>query len=318
MKNDGYSVIFVSHKLTEVLSIADRITVLRRGRLVETMSNRNVRKQELANLMVGRDVVFDMGQRGGEGPQAATSANARTVLKMQNVTARNDRHLVALDNVSLILNPGEIMGIAGVAGNGQLELAEVITGLRKVELGAIYTLGKNVTNRSVREIIELGVAYIPEDRINVGSIGTLGITDNVLLKCYDLFSFFDMSEISNCSKALMDKYDVVYSDISAPVKYLSGGNLQKLILSRELREMPKLLVAAYPTRGLDVGAIEYVRNVLLACRESGSAILLISEDLDELLTMSDRIEVMYEGRLTSMPTKDIHRIGLAMAGLHKE
>jgi len=239
-------------------------------------------------------------------------------LRMEDVIARNNRHLVALDSMSLILNSGEILGIAGVAGNGQLELAEVITGLRKVESGSIYVLGRDVTNRSVKEIIELGVAYIPEDRINVGSIGTLGIADNVLLKCYDLFSFFDMSEISKCSKALMDKYDVVYSDLSAPVRYLSGGNLQKLILSRELREMPKLLVAAYPTRGLDVGAIEYVRNVLLDCRDSGSAILLISEDLDELLTISDRIEVIYEGKLTSVPTKDVHRIGLAMAGLHEE
>ena len=174
----------------------------------------------------------------------------------------------------------------------------------------------DVTNRPVKEIIELGVAYIPEDRINVGSIGTLGISDNVLLKCYDLFSFLDAAGISEYSEGLMDKYDVVYSTLSTPVGYLSGGNLQKLILSRELREIPKLLIAAYPTRGLDVRAIEYVRKVMVDCRNSGSAILFISEDLDELLNLSDRIAVMYEGKLTFMPDKDIHRIGSAMAGAH--
>ncbi len=201
-----------------------------------------------------------------------------------------------------------------MAGNGQLELAEVITGLRKVESGSIHLLDKEITNRPIKEIIEMGVAYIPEDRINVGSIATLGIPENVLLKCYDLFSFLDPTEISNYSESLMDKYGVAYSRLSAPVRYLSGGNLQKLILSRELREIPKLLIAAYPSRGLDVGAIEYVRKVLVNCRNSGSAILLISEDLDELLAMSDRIAVLYEGKLTFMPTRDINSIGLAMAG----
>ncbi len=308
MKANGYSVVFISHKLNEVLSIADRITVLRGGRLVETIRNQNVRKEELARLMVGRNITTDVVAR------RAVSDEAETVLRMEGVTARNDRRLVALNNLSLTLRSGEILGIAGVAGNGQLELAEVVTGLRKAESGYIYVMGENVTGKSVKEIIELGTAYIPEDRINVGSIGTLGINDNVLLKCYDLFSFLNAVEISTYSAGLMDRYDVVYSSLSAPVRYLSGGNLQKLILSRELREIPKLLIAAYPTRGLDVGAIEYVRKVLTHCRNSGSAILLISEDLDELLALSDRIGVMYEGELTFMPTGDVHKIGLAMAG----
>jgi simple sugar transport system ATP-binding protein len=243
-----------------------------------------------------------------------TGGEARPILRMTDVIARNDRNLVALDEVSLTLHSGEILGIAGVAGNGQLELAEAIAGLRKVESGSIYVLERDVTKGSVKDIIDLGVAYVPEDRINTGSISNLGICDNVLLKSYDFFSFFDAAEIDRYSEGLMDNYEVVYSSLSTPVRHLSGGNLQKLILARELREIPKLLIAAYPTRGLDVGAIEYVRKVLLDCRNSGSAILLISEDLDELLDISDRIGVMYEGKLTFMPTRDVHRIGLAMAG----
>ena len=309
MKNEGYSIVFISHKLGEALSIADRITVLRKGRLVDTIRNRDVRKEELAKLMVGREVGMN-----DAGRMPALPGEAEAVLRMENVTARNDRRLVALDGVSLTLHSGEILGIAGVAGNGQLELAEVIAGLREAESGSIHILGRDVTKKSIKEIIEMGVAYIPEDRINVGSIATLGIYDNILLKCYDLFSFLDVSEISKCSKDLMDRYNVTYSTLSTPVRHLSGGNLQKLILARELREIPKLLIGAYPTRGLDVGAIEYVRKILIDCRDSGSAIILISEDLDELLAISDRIAVMYEGKLTFMPAKDINSIGLAMAG----
>ncbi len=313
MRNDGYSIVFVSHKLGEVLSISDRITVLRKGRLVDTVSNEDLQKGELARLMVGRDVILEAEKReAGEGKREVV------VLRLENVTARNERRLVALDNVSLTLHSGEILGIAGVAGNGQPELAEVITGLRKVESGSIYASGREITSKSVKDIIELGLAYIPEDRISVGSVGTLGIPDNVLLKCYNLFSFLDSTGINSYSENLMDRYDVVYSDLSTPVRHLSGGNLQKLILARELREIPRILVAAYPTRGLDVAAIEYVRKVLVDCRDGGSAILLISEDLDELLALSDRIAVIYEGELTFMPTKDIHQIGLAMAGSHGE
>jgi simple sugar transport system ATP-binding protein len=250
--------------------------------------------------------------------QADIVDRTEPVLKLENVTARNERRLVALDNASLTLHSGEILGIAGVAGNGQLELAEVRTGLRKVESGSIYALGREITNKSVREIIELGLAYIPEDRISMGSIATLGIPENVLLKCYSLFSFLDSTGINSYSENLMDRYEVVYSDLPTPVRHLSGGNLQKLILARELREIPRILIAAYPTRGLDVAAIEYVREVLLDCRDGGSAILLISEDLDELLALSDTVAVIYEGKLTFIPTKDIHKIGLAMGGSREE
>jgi ABC-type uncharacterized transport system ATPase subunit len=308
MRDEGYSIVFVSHKLGEVLSIADRITILRKGRLVNAIINQNLRQEELARLMVGRDVMLDAGG------QRAAPGEAEMILRMEDVTARNDRRLIALNGVSLALHSSEILGIAGVAGNGQSELAEVITGLRKTESGSIQILGQDVTNASAKDIIELGAAYIPEDRINVGSVGSLDIRDNIMLKCYDLFSFLNSAEISEYSESLVNKYGVVYPDLSTPVRHLSGGNLQKLILSRELRETPTLLIASYPVRGLDVGAIEYVRNVLVDCRNNGSAILLISEDLDELLALSDRIAVIYEGKLTFMPTRDVHTIGLAMAG----
>jgi simple sugar transport system ATP-binding protein len=239
----------------------------------------------------------------------------REMLKVENVTAKNDRQLVALDELSLTLHAGEILGIAGVAGNGQSELTEVITGLRKIESGSIYIDGEDIRNKTIKEIIDSGVAYIHEDRLGTASVGNLSIPDNVLLKCYDMFSFFNKAEINQYSENLMQKYNVVYSNLLEPVKYLSGGNLQKVILARELRKIPKLLIAAYPTRGLDVGAAEFVRNILLDCRNNGSAVLLISEDLDELISISDRIAVIYEGKLTFMETKDINEIGLAMAGI---
>lgn len=307
MRDEGYAIIIVSHKLDEVLSIADKITILRRGKLVDTLPNQNVQKAELARMMVGRDVILDTGHRQG------TDSGSELALQMNNVVARSNRRLIALDNVSLELHSGEILGVAGVAGNGQSELAEVLTGLRNVESGSINIFGEETTKMSVKDIIQLGVAYIPEDRVNVGSIGTLNVNDNILLRCYDLFSFLNKAEISGFSEELVRKYDVACSNLSKPVRYLSGGNLQKLILARELREAPKLLIATYPSRGLDVGAIEYVRNVLMECRKSGSAILLISEDLDGLLSLSDRIAVMYEGKFTSIPTRDRQEIGLAMA-----
>ena len=239
----------------------------------------------------------------------------KEILKLENVTVKNDRQLTALDELSLTLHAGEILGIAGVAGNGQSELAEVITGLRKIESGSIYIDGEDIRDKKVKDIIDSGVAYIHEDRTGTASVLNFSVIDNVLLKCYDTFSFFNKAEIKKYSENLMQRYDVVYSNLSEPVKYLSGGNLQKLILARELREIPKLLIASYPTRGLDVGAAEFVRKRLSDCKNSGTAVLLISEDLDELISISDRIVVIYEGKLTFMETRDINEIGLAMAGV---
>ena len=286
MKDEGYSIIFISHKLGEVLSISDRITVLRKGKVVDTVANKDIQKKDIVKLMVGREI-DDFTQAvsppltpSSKKVSAGGISSKREILKVENVTAKNDRQLVALAELSLTLHAGEILGIAGVAGNGQSELGEVITGLRKIESGSIYIDGEDIRNKTIKEIIDSGVAYIHEDRFRIASVGNLSIPDNVLLKCYDMFSFLNQAEINKYSEDLMRKYDVVYSNLSEPVKHLSGGNLQKVILARELREIPKLLIAAYPTRGLDVGAAEFIRNTLLECRSSGTAVLLISEDLE--------------------------------------
>ncbi|MFQ6041000.1 MAG: ABC transporter ATP-binding protein, partial [Candidatus Poribacteria bacterium] len=324
MKDEGYSIIFISHKLGEVLSISDRITVLRKGKVIDTVTNKGIQRQDLVKLMVGREIddfsqlepkVNGRPTSVGEIPPLKRDVPDREILKIENVTAKNDRQLTALDGLSLTLHAGEILGIAGVAGNGQSELAEVITGLRKIESGSIYIDGEDIRDKKIKDIIDLGVAYIHEDRTGTASALGSSVIDNVLMKCYDIFSFFNKAEIKKYSENLMRRYDVVYSNLSEPVKYLSGGNLQKLILARELRAIPKLLIASYPTRGLDVGAAEFVRKRLLDCRNSGTAVLFISEDLDELISMSDRIAVIYEGKLTFMETKDINEIGLAMAGV---
>ncbi|MBD3181174.1 ATP-binding cassette domain-containing protein [Candidatus Poribacteria bacterium] len=310
MKKQNYSIIFVSHKLKEVLSISDRITILRRGKLVQTMPNKHIDNNTLAKLMVGRYVNAKVSIQEQE-------SRGKVVLNLENVIAKGDKGYKALKDISLSLESGEILGIAGVAGNGQTELAQVITGLRKTESGSIKIMDNEVTGKSVKQIIKSGVAYIPEDRIKTGSIADLDIYDNILLKRYDNFSFLDSSEIEKYSEKVIDEYDVNYPDLSTPIKHLSGGNLQKLILARELYEIPKLLIAAYPTRGLDVSSVEYIRRKIVEIRNRGSAILLISEDLDELISISDRIGVMYEGRLTFISEKDINKIGLAMAGSYE-
>ena len=326
MRTEGYSIIFISHKLGEVLSISDQITVLRKGKIIDTFTNEGIQRKDLVKLMVGREIdefpqlePIPAGRSTSVGkiPPDLKIGDVldREILKIENVTAKNDRQLIALDELSLTLHAEEIVGIAGVAGNGQSELAEVITGLRKNESGSIYIDGEDIHGKTVKSIIDSGVAFIHEDRARIASVGNLSIPDNVLLKCYEIFSFFNKSEINKYSEDLMQEYDVIYSNLSEPVKYLSGGNLQKVILARELRENPKLLVAVYPTRGLDVGAAEFVRRRLLECRNSGTAVLLISEDLDELISISDRIAVIYEGRLTFMETRNINEIGLAMTGV---
>ena len=315
MRGDGYSIIFVSHKLEQVLAIADKITILRQGRVAATLPNRGVDRNNLVNLMVGRPV--ERGARRSEGGIGGKSPGT-TVLRMESVVARNSRGLVALKGINLTIGSGEILGIAGIAGNGQLELAEAVTGLRPVDSGQIWFGDRNITHCSVKERLTLGLAYVPEDRVGVGSVSSLGIRDNMLLRCYDEFSFFDTTEVDRYATELMEQYGVTYTNLSTPVKHLSGGNLQKMVLSRELRVLPKLLVAAYPIRGLDVTAIEHIHQILLKCRDDGTAILLISEELDELLAVSDRIAVLYGGNLIAMPTRDVRNIGLAMAGAYEQ
>ena len=295
MVAQGKSVIFISHKLQEVTAIADRVSVLRRG--VATASGieaKGVTRQELARLMVGREVVFFVDKK--------PSKPGKLVLDVKDVYAENDKGLPSLRGVSLNVREGEIVGIAGVAGNGQIELSQVIAGLRTCDQGEVLLNGDKVSNRDTLYGIEHGMSYVPEDRTHVGSSPNLSVTDNVIMKNYrkppiSKGSLLDMTAATSFAKELKAAYDIIVPSVNTPVRLLSGGNLQRVILAREISGRPNFMVAVQPTRGLDVGAIEGVHSLLLTQREAGAAVLLISEELEELLALSDRVYVIYEGKI---------------------
>lgn len=314
MTERGESIVFISHKLDEVLAIADRITVMRRGKVTAAgLPAAGRTKVELAKLMVGRELLESI------------SKDSRTpgdvVLSALDVSATNDKGLPALHNFSLDVRSGEIVGLAGVAGNGQSELAEVITGLRECH-GRITVNGREVANRPAIEAIREGVAHVPEDRHGVGSAPSLSITDNLIMKSYREAPvsrgwIIDTGVARKNAEDLRESYRIAMPSVDAEARLLSGGNLQRMILAREIESGPRLMVAVQPTRGLDVGAIENVHRLLLAQRSEGTAILLISEDLDEILALADRVAVIYEGELLGIldaSTADIHEIGMMMTG----
>ena len=295
MVAQGKSVIFISHKLQEVTAIADRVSVLRRG--VATASgveSKGVSRQELARLMVGREVVFFVDKKPVK--------PGKLVLDVKDVHAENDKGLPALRGLSLNVCEGEIVGVAGVAGNGQNELSQVITGLRKCMQGTVTLNGNTVSNRDTLFGIQHGMSYVPEDRTHVGSAPNLSITDNVIMKNYrkspiSNHGMLDMPAATKFADELKKAYDIIVPSINTPVRLLSGGNLQRVILAREISGNPNFMVAVQPTRGLDVGAIEGVHRLLLTQREAGAAVLLVSEELEELLALSDRVYVIYEGKI---------------------
>lgn len=307
----GKTIIFISHKLEEVLSIADRITVLRGGKSVATVEAASMDKAQLASLMVGREVLFQLDK-----PQQEPG-EPRLVL--EHVTALDDKALSALRDLSLTVHQGEIVGVAGVAGNGQRELAEVISGLRPAQDGTVTINGEDVTKTPPLTRIEAGIAYVPEDRSATASAPNLSITHNLALKAYRNVQglFIDRREMVERAEQLIVEYDISTPSAATPTRKLSGGNLQKVILAREISSQPQVLVAAYPTRGLDIGATENVRQILLTQRNEGAAILLVSEDLDEIFALSDRIVVLYEGQVMGVvdaAEADRAQIGLMMAG----
>ncbi|MFQ5399168.1 MAG: ABC transporter ATP-binding protein [Anaerolineae bacterium] len=314
MAAQGKSIIFISHKLQEVTAVADRVTVLRKGRVTaEGVSMDGVTKKDLARLMVGRSVVFDIHKK----PQKPGDA----VLLVRDVEAENDKGMPALRRVSLEIRAGEILGIAAIAGNGQSELAEVITGLRPCK-GSITINGEEVSNRPPISAIRSGVAHIPEDRTKVGSAPNMTITENTIMKNYRQEPIgngwsIDFTSARQHARELKEKYDILAPNVRTLARKLSGGNLQKVILAREISAQPQLMVAVQPTRGLDVGAIEAIQQLILEQRERGTAILLISEELEELLALSDRIAVMSEGQIMGIvpaDEADINEIGLMMTG----
>jgi general nucleoside transport system ATP-binding protein len=315
MVDAGRSVVFISHKLGEVLAIADRITVMRAGRVTAAgIDPTNVTRSDLARLMVGRPILEQLRRTAVE--------PGRVVLSVEDVTADNDRGLPALRGATLDVRAGEIVGVAAVAGNGQSELAQVITGMRTCG-GRVTIDGHDVAARPARESIDAGVAHVPEDRAGVGSAPNLSLVDNLILRAFRhpplaRGPLLDNGAARHKATELRQAYTISAPTIDTPARVLSGGNLQRLILAREIDSAPKLLVAVQPTRGLDIGAIEGVHQLLLDLRAKGTAILLISEELEELLALADRILVMYEGRISASfdapSAADIDAIGLHMTG----
>jgi ABC-type uncharacterized transport system ATPase subunit len=310
----GRTVVFISHKLNEVLEVSDRITVLRDGRRVTTRPAAGATARELARLMTGEARELQV--------EAHTAPSERPLLEVVGVTARSARQLIALRDVSLTVHAGEIVGIAGVSGNGQTELAEVVTGLRKVEAGQIRIGGEDLTGSSPRQFAMTGVGHIPEDRLGVGLVRSAQVRDNAILRSYRRPEFsgrvaLHRGSIADFARRLVKSARVQTRSIQSPVGHLSGGNQQRLIAGREALLAQHLFIASHPTRGLDVNSTQDVRKSLLDRRDAGAAVLLISDDLDEVLLLSDRIAVMYEGRIVGefrREEADREVIGLLMGG----
>jgi len=321
MRNEGCSIVFITHKLEEAISTSDRITVLRKGKAVGTFKSLETDVNELAKMMIGYDVFIKDVSR--EKALTDVKVNAIVALEVEDLWVLGDKGEDAVRGVSFKINAGEIFGVIGVAGNGQSELVEAITGLRKVKKGKIKIFGKDVTNAHPSEIIRLGAAHIPEHRLRYGVVENLSVVENLLLKKYNdcMFSgniFLKMDKIHEWSKNLISKYSIITPSEKTPVSNLSGGNGQKVIVARELSMQPRLIVAAYPTHGLDIVATKYIRSLLLEHKRKGTAVFLVSSDLDEVFEICDRIAVMYEGKFLAVIPKneaDEEKIGLLMGGV---
>jgi general nucleoside transport system ATP-binding protein len=318
MVEDGHALIFISHKLHEVLAISHRVTTLRDGQVVGTVATKTATKQSLACMMVGREVLLQYEQQ-------ETQAGD-TCLKIENLHAQSDRDTPALRGVNLEIRAGEILGLAGVSGNGQRELAEAIFGLRPVTQGTIRFEDHVVVGKAPAQLNRLGISYIPEERMVDGAIRDFTVAENLILQDhgrppYSASIFMNPRAIARRCADLIRDFNIRTPSQDTPLKSLSGGNIQKLILARELARAPRLLIAAQPTRGVDIGATEYIHQCLLDQRAKGTATLLISEDLDEILALADRIAVIYEGEIVGVVDRAnalVEELGLMMAGVRKE
>ncbi len=314
----GKSIIFITHKLREVLTVADRITVIRRGKVVGTTRPAEADRNKLAAMMVGREVKLEI--------EKTPAQVGEVVLEVENLVVLDDRHQVAVDDVSFEVRAGEVFGIAGVQGNGQTELVQVLTGLRAPAQGRIRILGRDVTRASPRAVTELGTAHVPEDRQRDGLVLPFTVADNLVLQTYykppiARGAVLQTNRIHETGTRLIEEFDIRTPSPYALAGSLSGGNQQKVIVAREFSRPIRLLIAAQPTRGLDVGSIEYIHNRILEKRNSGCAVLLVSPELDEIMELSDRIGVMYRGKIVAIipaeaATKEY--VGLLMAGISVE
>jgi len=316
LKSEGKTIILITHKLKEIKAVAERCTVLRRGKYIGTVDVADVSEQEMAEMMVGRAVKFEI-DKGPANP-------GEVFLKIDSLSVKNARGTLGVKNLSLEVRSGEIVGIAGVDGNGQTELIYGITGLSPVESGTVTVNGKDVTKMSVKEHIEAGIGHIPEDRHKHGLVLDFSIADNSILKNYDKlpysspFGILDFAKIAGHADDLISQYDIRAGEGSAmKARNMSGGNQQKVIIAREIDLSPDVLVVAQPTRGLDVGAIEYIRKRIVAERDKGRAVLLVSFELDEIMNLCDRIAIISKGEIVGIFNAgeiDEHQIGFMMAG----
>lgn len=321
MKNltaEGKSVILITHKLKEIKAAADRCTVIRRGKMIGTVDVATTNEQQMAEMMVGRQVSFTVDKQAREAGDV--------ILKVENLSVLNNRKVPGLKDFSLEVRSGEIVGVAGVEGNGQSELVEAITGLRSIESGNIFLKGSDITNISIKSRIEAGIAHIPEDRQRRGLVLDYTVEDNMVIEVYDKQPFsknglLNRDAIRNYSQNIMSNFDVRAGKGSLSVaRSLSGGNQQKAIVGREIELNPELLIAVQPTRGLDIGSIEYIHKRLVEQRDSGKAVLLVSLELDEILDLSDRIAIINNGELVGIVNAadtNENEVGLMMAGVKR-
>jgi simple sugar transport system ATP-binding protein len=313
LKEQGKSIIFISHKLNEVLEIADRITIMRRGKVVDTIPAAGATEESLAHMMVGRDVLLRVDKKPAQ--------PAGPLLTVEDLRVFDDRGLEAVRGVSIEIRAGEIVGLAGVDANGQSELIDAIAGLRPVKSGRVVVDGTDLTHAHAREALDAGIGHIPEDRHRRGLVLPFSLTENLALHSYrkapnSSHGFLNLGAMVECAQRLLKVFDVRGGTPSTPAGALSGGNQQKVVLAREIDGDPKVLIAAQPTRGLDVGAIEFVHRRLVEQRDAGRAVFLVSLELEEILSLSDRILVIYEGRIVGEfpPTATEEELGFAMTG----
>ncbi|TAN33295.1 ABC transporter ATP-binding protein [bacterium] len=310
----GKTIIFISHKLREVLEISDRITVMRRGKVVGHLVTKDTTEQEIATLMVGREVLLRVDKK--------PAAPGAVAFRVENLTASSDRGVPALRGVSFDLHHGEILGIAGVEGNGQSELVEVLAGTRHATGGRVLLEDRDVTTFDARTERDAGIAFIPEDRRGTGLVLSYSVADNLILgrQRSQAFSWRELvlrlAAVRTWARRLVKEFDIRTPNIDTAARNLSGGNQQKIIVAREMASRPRVLLAAQPTRGVDIGAIEFIHRKLIAERDEGTAVLLVSAELDEIRSLSDRIAVIYEGRIVSIEPGDApeERLGLLMTG----
>ncbi|MGE8207149.1 ABC transporter ATP-binding protein [Heyndrickxia sp. NPDC080065] len=314
----NYTIIFITHKLREIMEISDRVTVLKAGKTIKTLITMETNQEEISRLMVGRDVLFRVEKK--------EKTPEDTVLELKDVTVTDEKGLQVLKEVSMGIRGGEIFGIAGVEGNGQRELVEVITGLCQATSGEVIYLKENILGKSISEIRNLKIGHIPEDRQTTGACLTSTIEENLILDVYHnpefrIGPFLNRKKLKNFVKEYMKKYDVRADSEEVLAGSLSGGNLQKVVIAREMAKNPKLLIASQPTRGVDIGAIEFIHQEIVKKRDEGAAVLLVSAELSEIMSLSDRIGVLYNGDLVAVleNTKELteQEIGYYMLGIKK-